>query len=195
MVHLRSRKGIHASPLLVTAMAIVLCGCISSGLSPMSFGVRYLRDCDAGTAFQCVRSVLIDAGYRIDRADPAAGVIVTKPIFGPDADSLRRAMSRERHPDAQRRTRGRFRAIVDIHIAKAPETVNVFCKVAIQRQSTEAYRMFSREHRPSDLPTDTAIERDAATTTKQNIIWQTIARDKPTERRLLQAVIKRLDRP
>ena len=139
--------------------------------------------------------MLIDAGYRIDRADSAAGVIVTKPIFALDAESLRRAMARDRHPDAQRRTRGRFRAIVDIHIAKAPETVNVFCKVAIQQQTTEAYRMFSREHRPSDLPTDTAIERDAATTTKQNVVWQTITRDKPTERKLLQAVIKRLKRP
>jgi len=40
----------------------------------------------------------------------------------------------------------------------------------------------------SDLPTDTPIDREGATTQEQNTVWRTIGRDKSKERSILDII-------
>lgn len=54
--------------------------------------------------------------------------------------------------------------------------------------------MFRHDHRVSDIPDDTPIDRDAATTTEQNTVWRTIRRDKAAERRILEAILDQAGR-
>ncbi len=65
------------------------------------------------------------------------------------------------------------------------------CRVLIQEQTTQAHRLFERDHRGYDTPTDTPIEREAATTVRQNTVWRTNRRDRRSERAILEAVTSR----
>jgi hypothetical protein len=80
-------------------------------------------------------------------------------------------------------------------VAQNGNDVNVYCKVVVQEQTTETHRMFAQDSTLSDVPHDTAIDRDAATTTQQNTVWRTVQRDKAAERRILEAVLERAGEP
>jgi hypothetical protein len=85
-----------------------------------------------------------------------------------------------------------LRRIALIHVVPEAEGgTGVYCQVTIQQQTTEAYRMFQQDRELSDAPGQTAIERDAATTTEQNTVWRNVRRDKAAERRILEAVVRR----
>jgi len=87
--------------------------------------------------------------------------------------------------------RGEMRRVAQVRVGTSEGGVKVFCRVAVQRQTTEAYRMFDRDRRVSDVPGDTPIERDAATTPEQNTVWETVRRDMTAERLILQNILQR----
>jgi len=59
-------------------------------------------------------------------------------------------------------------------------------RVDIERKDTARQEAFQLEHhRVSDAPGQTPIERDAATSTKQNTVWTFVKRDRRLERGLL----------
>ena len=136
--------------------------------------------------FNAARSALTDLGYGIDRADPVAGVIEAQPIRKTSATETARTGIRLS-------SRTHLRQVAYLHVTRGAEIVNVYCKVVLQEQTTEAHRMFRHDHQVSDTPGDTPIDREAATTTEQNTVWQTIRRDKAAERRILEAVLDRAD--
>ncbi len=162
-------------------------GCASTGLSPLNFSVRHIQDGNRAAVFDAARSALADLGYGIDRADPAAGVIEAQPT--------RTTSATEPAPTGMRlSSRTRLRQVAYLHVTRGTEIVNVYCKVVVQEQTTEAHRMFRQDHRVSDTPGHTPIDREAATTTEQNTVWQTIRRDKAAERRILEAVLDQADK-
>jgi hypothetical protein len=184
MVRTRSRK-------LLWSSAVLLCvgACASSGLSPLLYGVRHVRGGDPAAVFEAARAALIHAGYRIDRADADAGVITTLPITVSSRGEGVRI-------DHRLTSHGAVRRLAQIYITRSspaqaapPGDVSVYCKVVVQEQTTEAHRMFRHEHRASDIPGDTPIDREAATTMQQNTVWQTIHRDKAAERHILEEVL------
>ncbi len=162
-------------------------GCASTGLSPLNFGIRHIQDGNRTAVFDAARAALTDLSYRIDRADPVAGLIEAQPIrTAAGAAPARMEMRLSSHT--------RLRTIAYVHITQGTERVSVYCKVVVQELATEAHRMFRHDHRASDIPGDTAIDREAATTTEQNTVWQTIRRDKAAERRILKTILDQADK-
>ena len=82
-----------------------------------------------------------------------------------------------------------MRRIVEVRVADSGGAGKVFCRVLIQEQTTQAYRMFASDRSGSDAPGEyTPINRDAATTAEQNTVWRTVRRDKSAERQILDAI-------
>lgn len=82
--------------------------------------------------------------------------------------------------------------MVQVRVEDAETGVRIFCKVTVQTQSTQSYRLLSGERSGDDRAETTPIDRDAATTAEQNSVWQTVRRDKPTEHLVLAAILRAL---
>ncbi len=159
-------------------------GCASSGPSPLSFSVRRVPQRDRAAAFDAAEDALINLGYRIDRRDPTAGLLTTRPVEGTGRDQ-------PVHGSLQIASRGPFRRVAQVQLEETAEGLKVYCRVVVQRQTTQAHRLLAVDRTASDAPGRTPIEREAATTTEQNTVWQTIRRDTAAERRLLEAITGR----
>ncbi len=157
-------------------------GCASAGLSPLNYGVRHVQDGNRAAVFDAARTALNNLGYGIDKADQATGVINAQPLPAT-------AAGRGTPVGSRLGSQTRRRLVAHVRLTQTAEVVNVYCKVVVQEQTTEAHRMFRHDHRISDIPDDTPIDREAATTTQQNTVWQTIRRDKAAERRILEAIL------
>lgn len=150
----------------------------------MDYTVRHAQQRERGVALDAAEAALIDLGYKIERRDPAEGVITTQPVEAQAGLDSTRAVSLS--------SRGKTRRTVEVRIQSDGDATKVFCKVLIQEQTTQAYRMFSSDRSGSDTPGDnTAINRDAATTSEQNTVWRTLRRDRPSERNILNAITER----
>lgn len=163
-------------------------GCASSGLSPLNYAVGHVQGEDRDGVFETARTALIEQGYCIKRADLAAGVITTLPVpvaLPSDLGGRGTLLS----------SQARFRRVAQVRVSQRSGTIDVYCRVSDEEQTTEAYRMFARDRMVFDTPHETPIDREAATTTEQNTVWRTIRRDKAAERRILKAILVRLDAP
>lgn len=162
----------------------LLGACAAPGPSPLNFCVTHMQDADRSAVFQAAEDALLGFGYRIDRREPAAGLLTTYPVEGAVRDESARGRTRLGTPRPMRR-------IAKVRIEERTGEVTVYCKVAVQEQTTEAYRMREYDLRTSDTPGYTPIDRDAATTKAQNTVWRTIRRDKRAERQILTAIEQR----
>ncbi len=170
----------------LAVLLLPLGGCASSGLSPLSYGVRHVPNTDSASILDVATDALIELGYEIDRVDRTDGVVTTRPIATTSAY--------EGLPHATRLSSpSRLRRVAQVRVVPGPDVTNVYCRVAVQEQTTEAHRMFQTDHSISDAPGHTAIDRDAATTTEQNTVWETVRRDKATERLILEAIVRQTD--
>lgn len=131
--------------------------------------------------FASAQRALVDLGFRLDRVDLELGLITTRPSELRSGTLVPRDRSRLSSP-------GRLRRIAEVRIVPVSDGIDVFCSVAIQRLETEAHRMFRHETAASDVPHETAIDRGAGSTNEQNTVWHTIRRDKPAERKILNAI-------
>lgn len=167
--------------LFTMILAAQLAGCAASGPSASTFSLRHLPDTTVGGAFNASESALVSQGYSLDRRDPASGILVTQPV---------ESESRERYGNQARRlgTEGRRRRIVTMHTSEVQGGVNVFCRVMIQEQSTQVYQFLAETNRTSGSEETTAIDRDGATTARQNTVWRNVDRDRPAERAILEAI-------
>ncbi len=162
-------------------------GCVSPRLSPLNYTVKHVQGRKRAAVFAAAEAALKELSYEIYNADPAKGTINALPISATAAEKETRAGS---GPGSQTR----LRRAVYVRLTQSAAVVNVYCKVVVQEQTTEAHRMFRHDHRVSDIPDDTPIDRDAATTKEQNTVWRTIRRDKATERAILEAVLDQAKR-
>jgi hypothetical protein len=149
--------------------------------------VRHVEGGDRTVVFEAALKAVTGLGYGIDRVDRDAGIIITQPISEPYRSGLPRSGGRLS-------SQGRLRRVVQIRIDGRGGAVDVYCKVALEQQVTAAHRMFAYDRMGSDVPGETPIDREAATTTEQNTVWQTVRRDKAAERRILEAVLERAGR-
>jgi hypothetical protein len=159
-----------------------LAGCAAPGPSPLDFTVRTVAGQPVGVMMDVAEQVLSELGYAIAVRDPASGRLQTAPVevapVGASAGPSLRS--------------GRLRRIAQIRVTPAPEGVSVHCNVSVQQQMSEAHRWLAFDRTSSDMPGQTAIERDAATTVEQNTVWETIRRDKAAERAILAAILDRV---
>ena len=167
-----------------SAWLLLLTSCAAPAPTPMDYTVRHVQQRDRSAALDDAEAALIELGYKIERRDPAEGVITTQPVEAQAGlDSTR---------PASLSSRGEARRIVEVRVQNDGGVTKVFCKVLIQEQTTQAHRMFASDRSGSDTPGDfTPINRDAATTTEQNTVWRTLRRDKSVERDILNAITNR----
>jgi len=74
------------------------------------------------------------------------------------------------------------------YFAVAPRGAGAIARlrIEVERQDTTRQEAFQPDrHRLSDAPSQTPIERDAATSTRQNTVWTFVKRDRRLERELL----------
>ncbi len=163
-------------------VALSLCGgCVSTGPSASSFTVRRAAAHDSDSVFQAAASTLMEQGFRLDLADRQAGRLTTHPIEYRLEDSSRRFGA------------AKFgRRLAEIRIQHASDETTLFCRVILQRQTTETHRFFALDGGGDDRPQQTPIEREAATARTQNTVWQTVGRDLPQERGILADVLARI---
>ncbi len=169
-------------------MVLLSHGCASPQRWSLQYAVRQIDGVDRDAVFAVAQQALVDEGLRLDRTDSASGIITTHPT------EVEIGALRARNGSRFRST-SRLRRIAEVRLAPTATGQAVYCTVAIQQQASEAYRMFRHEAAGSDVPNETAIEREAATTVEQNTIWQTIRRDRATERRILDAIVKQTLQP
>ena len=172
---------------------LLISGCVSSGLSPLQYGHRRIEGGDRSVVFAAARDVLIDQGFSLDSADPVTGVIITQPAAVASGFRGEQRLSLLSGPGFT--SSRRMRRFAEVRLAQSTAGISIYCKVLLQRQATEALRMFQRDSTVSDIPSETAIEREGATTVEQNVFWQTVRRDKTAERRILEAIVKRSEKP
>lgn len=176
--------------LLLTLAALALPlgnGCVSSAPSPLTFTVRQIAIDDRVTLMDVAQAVLVDEGFEIDQVD-AAGLVVTtqpQPVSIRDGQTQRFRLS----------SRGRRRRIVMVRFAHEATGTKIYCRVAVEEQTTQTHRFMFDDDRGSDVPRETAIDRDAATTAAQNTVWQLVDRDETTERRIVAAILFRAGEP
>lgn len=127
-----------------------------------------------------IEAAMVKAGFQIEKRDMAAGVVTSLPHEG---------MLDDHDASGARRTRGRTRRVAEVQLQDQGDTVRVYCKVLVQQLASGAYGLYAQERATTDSPGEyTAIQRDAATTEKQNTVWRTVRRDKTAERAILDQI-------
>lgn len=150
----------------------------------MSFSVRRVSAAEQDVVFERARSVLLDRGYRIEVTAPQAGRLTTYPVDKLDVDEPRGAMH------------GRTgRQVVEIRISKEDGETAIYCRVFLLRQTTESHRLMAAEQSADDRPARTPIEREGATGQRQNVVWETVGRNKSHERAILTDILAGLGAP
>lgn len=128
--------------------------------------------------------VLVEMGYQVAERNLAAGMISTRPV-----ESGRGGM---RAGDGVISSSAPTRRLIQVRVESTPEGSRVFCKASVQEQVSQAAAQLLQSARSTDEGIgQTAIDRDAATTIEQNTFWRTVSRDRPLERRIVEAIEQR----
>ncbi len=171
--------------MILAGLGVVLPGlgaCAASRPTAVNFAVRHLRNVERSEVLDAAEAALTDLGYRIDQRDAAMGIVTTHPIFDVRGDEpARRGLGIS--------SQGRTRRLAEVRVVPTADSLGVYCRVVIQEQTTQAHRLLARDGVGADTPSDTPIDREAATTRRQNTVWQTFRRDKAVERRILTSIL------
>jgi len=162
----------------------VIGGCAATRPSPASFSVRHVAVPQESDVLESAALVVRDFGYRLDTVNRQARRLSTHPLEFSAPDTPRRTGSA-----------GSRRRLVEIRIGQRESASAIYCKVLVQRQTTEAHRLFAPDQRGDDLPGRTPIEREAATPQEHNVVWETVGRDKAHERAILSALAETVAPP
>lgn len=168
------------------ACAVVLIfgvGCSQRLGTDTNFSSRPVVTTEVAGVMDVAEATLVDLGYTISSRDQRSGVIRTAPQTV-EGDNTGRQITT--------RNSGRVRRVVEVRVNASERPARVLCKVSLQQQSTEALRVLAREHGGSDVPSETAIDRDAYATPEQNTVWRTVRRDMTIERTILTEIQRRL---
>lgn len=168
--------------IILTAVGLLTAtGCMNARNVSYSHSIESITDTSRRELVVAGENALVSLGYSIERSDATSGVITTVPILdaslGNDARTARRLS-----------TKPRIRKIVELYVVEKKAYADLHCRVAVQQQTTQAHRSLAIDRSVDDTPTGTAIDRDAATTTSQNTLWETLRRDRAEERRILTAI-------
>ncbi len=168
--------------MFVTAWSIITLagGCASTSRMTDPYAFRVLAGVDSATALARADAALANLGYAIELRDPDRGVIETLPVSGATRDSDQPRVGSSR--------RGAVRMIARVRITPSDAGSRVSCQVVVQERSTQAHRLFRAARSRSDLPSETPIELEGATTEDQNTVWHTFRRDRLRERTILEEI-------
>lgn len=170
----------RCDPRLLSAFCVgvlTLTACESPGPTPLEYGVRSIAKRERAAMLDTAEAAMVAAGFQIDKRDAVAGVVTSLPDESPTTDRGRHA-------------RARTRRVAEVRFADGGDSVKVYCKVMVQELASGAYGLYAQDRATTDSPGEyTAINRDAATTEKQNTLWRTVRRDKMVERAILDQIL------
>lgn len=164
---------------------VELGGCATQTLTAANFAVRHFENGDRAVFLSAAVAALEETGYEASPGESDSGRLVSVPRFNVAGD-------RPTGRAPQISSKSLTRRIAEVRVEESGDRVSVFCRVLVQEQTTRAHRMLAFDQSGSDSPAITPIEREAATTERQNTVWQTIRRDRSTERRILAVIGERL---
>lgn len=150
---------------------------------------RVIENVDSEEVFLAAQAILQREFGRV-QADRAGGRIVTVPVEYTATTASGTARDLVRAPSTLRR-------VATFLMTPREGGVVARLRVDVQRQDT-AVRETARgggDGRLSDSPAYTPIERDAATTAGQNVVWTPLRRDTALERALLEELQERFAPP
>lgn len=169
--------------LIIPAFVVVLAsGCATTAATPVNYSIRPVTERNVELVLDAAEAALVENGFAIAQRNAKERTITTVPVeetIDPGDTTLRS------------RLRSRTRKVADIRVEQVSGETRVFCKVAVQQQTTETYRLMASDKASSDLPHDTPIDRGAYSTPEQNTVWDTIRRDGAAERAILASITKR----
>ena len=154
-----------------------LTGC-SQGLETRSFQSRIIQPASADDVFGAAQ-VLLRREFGRLKIESDARRVVTEPVEYRTSSESGTARDFYGGRSTMRRT---------AHLSVAPRGNGAIARlrVDIERQDTARREAFQPDrNRLSDAPSQTPIERDAATSTEQNTVWTFVKRDRRLERALL----------
>jgi hypothetical protein len=160
--------------------ALLLAGCAAPGPTAQNFLVRHATDLPRDAVFARAEVALLELGYQIDRADSAEGVLTTQPVMG--AESAKSA-------SGFGLGRVTVRTVAEVRVQAAETGSTVFCRVRVEQLATASHAAFLQDRGASDLPSQTPIDREGATTEEQNAVWTMIRRDRAKERAIIGAIL------
>ncbi|MFQ5805515.1 MAG: hypothetical protein ACE5I3_03585 [Phycisphaerae bacterium] len=164
---------------LLTLMPMLAClaGCMQ-GLETRRFQSRLIPAASADDVFRAAQ-VILRREFGPLNIEPAARRIVSQPVEYRTASES--GTARDLYGG-----RSTIRRIA--YFAAAPRDAGTIARlrIEVERQDTARQETFQPDrHRLSDAPSQTPIERDAATSTRQNTVWTFVKRDLRFERELL----------
>jgi hypothetical protein len=172
-------------------LAVVLvAGCEGGGLGGGDFsGLGYTGfkpqvmcakgDVTTDQAMELARRVLAKEGFRLKSVDKDQLRIETQP----SEQTVRGGEGRLR--DTVVKVPNRVRRTATLEFSDRGDELRAFCQVKIERLETGDFRVFAQQRQFNDVPTETPIDREAATTARQNTVWSSAGRDEAMEREIL----------
>lgn len=154
-----------------------LTGC-TQGLESRRFQSRVIHDASADEVFHAAQVILRREFGRLNIA-PDARRVVSEPVES--RTSSESGSARDLYGG-----RSTIRRIAHLAVSPRADGAIVRLRIDIERQDTAQTEAFQPDrHRLTDAPSQTPIERDAATSTRQNTVWTFVRRDRRFERALL----------
>lgn len=181
---IKNRFAFKATASISPAFAImILSGCATTAATPVNYSIRPVAERNVESVLDAAEAALVENGFAIALRNAKERTITTVPVVetaDPGDTSLRSRLRRQ------------TRKLADIRVEQVSDETRVFCKVAVQQQTTETHRLMASDKSSSDLPHDTPIDRGAYSTPEQNTVWETIRRDGAAERAILASITKRV---
>ncbi len=137
------------------------------------------NDVTSQEALEIGRRVLAKQGFRLKSVDSDQLRIETQPT----EQSVRGGEGRIR--DSVVKMPNRVRRTATLEFSTRGEDLQAWCQVKIERLETADFRVFQQQRNSEDAPLQTPIDREAATTAKQNTVWSGAGRDESMEREIL----------
>ena len=181
----------HVNPLppaVSRHLAVMAALCIGvSGCAPELPGTQLsLGPVSYDKAFAAARDVMAQYFTTLDEVDREAGVIRSRPVFIEAG-----GFSISGSPPARR--------LANLTLRPDGPYVVARLTVAIQRQGSEAFRTFrARQEDYSGMGRQTPADLEAATTRRQNELWETYRYDRMLEHTILRHIanlIRPIDKP
>ena len=188
-----TRSAVRISAALATLLAAG-CDMGSSGVGGIGYtGHKRQIMCPASdikddVAMALGRRVLASHGLRVKSADVDSMIIET---FASEK-TVRGGEGRLR--DSVVKLPNRVRRTASLEFSKRGGDLEAWCQVKLERLTTSDHRVWARQREFDDAPTETPIEREGATTDKQNTVWTSAGRDQNLEHQILSDLRKRIQK-